>query len=269
MTTPRALTETDQANAALVHIGEPALVSLDDRGRKAARECRRHFATVRDELLRETWWQFARTSVQVPPIAPPAGSSFRHRFPMPTDCIAVREVEGLHNEDWQLEASGMNEDGDIRIFIDTGALWYGQTSPIPGPFLPPAPSAFGTGVSTDPSFGPAGVAGAQSTGDLDAAFPGPGPRFLYTRRVVNPAQWDVLFAAVFQLRLAARVNPSVGRDKSLTETLNARAEQKLARAAMMDAKEAAPRRITQDTSWVSARYGIGVPGGYGPLGWVK
>lgn len=208
MTAPRALTETDMANGALGHIGEPAISSLDDAKRKAARECKRAFATVRECLLRATPWQFAKAAVRPASIGAAPNGRYFYRYAMPDDCVTVRSIEGAADDAWEVESSG--DDADIRTFVDTS------------------------------------VASAL---------------IVYTRRVVNPAQWDELFVTVFQLRLAAKINPSVGRDKGKTNDLLAQAERELTKAMQRDAQERSAQFITRDTSWIDARYGAGVPGG--------
>lgn len=203
MTVPRPQTETDMANGALAHIGEPAVSSLDDQRRKAARECKRHFATVRDAMLRETPWQFAKASARPAAIGAAPNGRYLYRYAMPEDCVTVRTIEGVSCDAWEVQSSG--EDGDPRVFLDTDA---------------------------------------------------PQALVVYTRRVTNPAQWDELFADVFQLRLAAKVNPLVGRDKSRTNDLIALAESRMAKASQRDAKERSSQYVTGETSWVRARYGF-------------
>lgn len=205
MTVPLSQTETDRANAALAHIGEPAISSIDDAGRKAARECRKHFARVRDQLLRSAHWQFAKGTAQPGSSGAPPDALYLYRYPMPEDCIAVRGIRGAETYQWEVRHAGQGEDGDIRVMVDTD------------------------------------VAGAL---------------IFYTRRVVNPAQWDELFTEVFDLALAAAINPLVGRDKSKTADLLALAEAKLPRARNKDARERGPDYVTRDTSWSRVRRGV-------------
>lgn len=202
MSAPLGLTETDRANAALAHIGEPAIVSLDDAGRAAARECKRHFADVRDQLLRRANWQFAKASAAPAAIGAPADGVYLFRYPMPTDCIAVRAIRDARENDWEVRHA--DTDGDPRVMVDS---------------------------------------------DIEA------PLIFYTRRVTNPAQWDELFREVFDLTLAARVNPKIGRDKTLTERLKNEAETRLLSARQREIRERAPERVTRETSWTRVRRG--------------
>lgn len=81
------------------------------------------------------------------------------------------------------------------------------------------------------------------------------PMVWYTRRIVNPAQWDPLFRRVFKSALAAKINPIVGRDKTLTAQLAQAAQSWLDDAAMRDARTRNGDQITRSTSWVTARWG--------------
>jgi hypothetical protein len=95
------------------------------------------------------------------------------------------------------------------------------------------------------------------------------PIVWYTRRVVNPAQWSPLFRRLFQAALAAKVNPIVGRDKSLTASLADAARSWLDDAAVRDARARNGDQLTRNTSWVQARRGfvtIGSSGLQNPAG---
>lgn len=203
MTVPNDQSETARANDALGLIGEPAIADINDSGRRAARECKRQFAPVRDRLLRAANWQFAKHSAQPSSSGAPPDGFYAFRYAMPEDCIAVRAIRDAENNSWEVRNVGA--DADPRVMVDT---------------------------------------------DIE------NPLIFYTRRVVNPAQWDELFAEVFALHLAAAINPAVGRDKSKTAELKAEAGARLNRAAQKDAREKAPERITRETSWVRARMGF-------------
>ena len=116
MTVPLADTETARANEALRHIGEPRIASLDATGRKAARECRAAFASVRDQLLRDANWQFAKASAAPAAIGAPADGLYLYRYAMPVDCVAIREIVGAHESEWEVRHAG--DDGDPRVMVD-------------------------------------------------------------------------------------------------------------------------------------------------------
>lgn len=81
------------------------------------------------------------------------------------------------------------------------------------------------------------------------------PIVVYTRRVVNPASWDELFADAFAHSLAATINPALGRDKGLTDQLAQAASLKLLQAQQREARERAPQVISRETSWTRVRRG--------------
>lgn len=204
MPAPRALTEVDQANAALAEIGEPGIVSLDEPRRAAARHAKRHFATIRDGCLRVTSWEFAKdwcTPSAIANFAPPSGL-YLYRYRLPEECLAVNWLEGVVNDAWETPNAGT--DDELALVLDTSVV---------------------------------------------------APRVCFTRRVVNPAQWDAQFSLLFQLRLAAKLNPLIGRDKTLTERLHARAEDLEEDAMRRDAQAKGSTQLSRDTSWLRARLG--------------
>lgn len=117
MTVPLAQTETARANAALAHIGEPAISDINDAGRKAAREAKARFADVRDQVLRGAHWQFAKASAAPASSGPPPDGRYLYRYPMPTDCVAVRSIADHPDDAWEVRHAGV--DGDIRVMVDT------------------------------------------------------------------------------------------------------------------------------------------------------
>jgi hypothetical protein len=213
MTTPRGLTETDRANGALAEIGEPPIAALSDPGRAAARHCNRFFAGVRDELLREAPWQFAKNYVT--PAAQPTAPSPRwlYRYLMPADCVNIVCVMHRQNAEWEQNSSG--DDATVAICLDTNLV---------------------------------------------------APNVWYTRRIVNPAQWDALFCELFDISLAAKINPLIGRDKSKTAELLQRRRDKLEETKARDAQSASAERQRKDVNWILARYGVpmGLPPIVGP-----
>ncbi len=117
MTVPLSQTETARANAALAHIGEPAISDINDSGRKVARAARAHFADARDQLLRAAHWQFAKATAAPASSGAPPDGLYLYRYPMPTDCVAVRSIYGHHDDAWEVRHAGV--DGDIRVMVDT------------------------------------------------------------------------------------------------------------------------------------------------------
>mgnify|MGYP000928024382 CR=1 FL=1 len=99
----RATVDLHAANGALALLGEARLTSLDE-DRPAARAITDAFGNVRDALLRRHPWNFAlryRDLTLDPSL--PAGS-FANGFPLPSDCLRVRSVDGLGPDAWTVEA---------------------------------------------------------------------------------------------------------------------------------------------------------------------
>ncbi len=199
------LTETGMANGALAHIGEPPISSLDDTKRAAARHCKRFFAEIRDELLRERDWEFARNSCVPSALPSPPNSAWSFRYVMPSDCIAVLSIGDDPDCEPAWESPSTGDDTTVAKMLDTDEV---------------------------------------------------APLVWYTRRLTNPAQWDQLFARLFKLALAAKVNPLIGRDKSLTAGLVTMAKGGIDDAGKRDAQQKSGQTISRSTSWVKARFGV-------------
>ena len=126
MSAPVDLSETGMANGALALIGEPPISSLDDTRRKAARECKRHFAEVRDQLLDAKDWEFAKTQCTPPPLPNAPNTTYSYRYQMPSDCIRVLQLNDLDADDWECPNPG--DDATTIVVVDTNALspviWY-------------------------------------------------------------------------------------------------------------------------------------------------
>lgn len=206
MSAPRALTEVEQVNAALAEIGEPAITSLDEPRRAAARHAKAQFAGVRDACLRVTAWQFAKhwCAPAALTVAPPSGL-YAYRYQLPDDCVAVNWLEGVNDDAW--EVPNVGNDTSVAMVLDTSAT---------------------------------------------------APRVCYTRRIVNPAQWDAQFCALFQLRLAAKLNPLIGRDKTRTQEFRAAAEEMESDARRRDAQQKSSTLVSRDVSYIAVRRGVGI-----------
>lgn len=227
MPAPLDLTETGMANGALALIGEPPISSLTDPTRAAARHALRFFAETRDALLRDRHWEFARASCTPAAQPSPPNPQWNYRYVMPADCIAVMSI------------------GDYGLPNPPGGV-----VPNPGTYAYTGTSDGGEPDWESPSSGDDVTIGVLlDTNDAQ-------PFVWYTRRVVNPAQWDPLFRQLFQFALAAKLNPLVGRDKSLTAALEAKTGVALDDASARDAKQRNGDAVTRSTSWVLSRFGF-------------
>jgi hypothetical protein len=124
--TERAGTETAAANSALAHIGEPGIAGLD-AGTAAARWCRQEFGNVRDAVLAMHEWNFATAWAR--PAASPgeALGPLKIRYPLPPDCITVRFVDELGEDDWAVEVASVTD--EIGATIETKLLVTNAEAP--------------------------------------------------------------------------------------------------------------------------------------------
>lgn len=100
----RPATEEGAATLALSLIKQPGIAAFSENNNRA-RQAQLHFAAVRDAVLEEHAWQFADVWT-IPAASLTAGTGhFAKRFPLPADCIAVREVMDLEPDEWAMEAA--------------------------------------------------------------------------------------------------------------------------------------------------------------------
>lgn len=97
----RAGTEVEAINLALSLLREEEIADTAE-DTKPAREARKWFGTARDEVLRETDWNFAEAWAQ--PAADPTANPgpLTIRYPLPAAALKVRHVEGLSSDDWKV-----------------------------------------------------------------------------------------------------------------------------------------------------------------------
>jgi hypothetical protein len=97
------LSEIGVANRALDLLGQEPVAAFDQTHRKAARLLGRHFAPTRRALIRTYRWNFAhaRGEASVSGAAPAFG--YAAAFTLPADCLRVLEVDGLPDEEWEVE----------------------------------------------------------------------------------------------------------------------------------------------------------------------
>lgn len=120
MSLDRAGTETEAANLALGHLGQPEIADILGTGLRA-RTMRRFFAAARDSTLREKWWRFAKANVIPSADAADSAGFLKKRYVLPADCLRVRYLEdgagGVFDQDsgeWDMEG-GVVEVGGAQI----------------------------------------------------------------------------------------------------------------------------------------------------------
>jgi hypothetical protein len=111
--TARATTETGAANLALGHLGQPALADLAHDSNLRARACRLFFGGARDAILREKWWSFAKGWVTPAADTVESLGPLKTRYVMPADCVRVRYIDGVDDEEWDLESGDVEDSAGV------------------------------------------------------------------------------------------------------------------------------------------------------------
>jgi hypothetical protein len=101
-----ASSELDICNRALAMLGIASIVSTDGT-EQAADLCRRFFAGLRDELLRNHPWKFAtkRALLAASETAPAWGPGYS--YPLPADCLRVLELDAEVGDGWAVEGGAI------------------------------------------------------------------------------------------------------------------------------------------------------------------
>lgn len=102
MAVDRAQTELEAANLGLSQARQPSISSLEETSQRA-RVVRLHFGTVRDDLLRAGRFNFATGWVTPARDGTDSPGDLQKRYPLPPDCLAVRSVKDLEQDEWQVE----------------------------------------------------------------------------------------------------------------------------------------------------------------------
>lgn len=100
-----AQTETAVACEALSHLLLPAITDLDADTSQSGKVLRKHFAAVRDAMMRQYPWNFAERekTLTVDPDAP-ASVRYTYAYALPNDpyCLAARSLYCVHIDSWKL-----------------------------------------------------------------------------------------------------------------------------------------------------------------------
>lgn len=127
MSTARAQTETEAANVALGHVGQPSIADLASDTNIRARACREHFGAVRDAFLREKWWSFAKGWER--PSRDPVDSlgPLKFRFVMPEYTLRIRYLSGAGDAAFDEEAGTVTSGG---VLVEGKALVTNVEAPL-------------------------------------------------------------------------------------------------------------------------------------------
>lgn len=110
MALERPTSEDGIANLILGKCLEDEIATLDDDLARA-RVVRQFFASERDALLRRFDWNFASTWCRPAADAGTPTGLFTVRYPLPDDCLAVREVESLSDAEWGVASAIVSNAG--------------------------------------------------------------------------------------------------------------------------------------------------------------
>jgi len=98
-------------NAALLKLGEPAILSLSEE-RKAAQLCRQRYAGARDAVLRDHPWNCAGARASLAALSEAPAWGYARQYAWPTNCVRINAVEGQEGGDWVSEGR--------RVLTDLG-----------------------------------------------------------------------------------------------------------------------------------------------------
>lgn len=220
------------ANLALSAIGNRSTIVSMSENSAEAQACSLHYTNVRDELLREAHWNFARKqlnlallndSTQNQPVPQP----WVYEYAYPNDCLQIRELLPLiPTQQVNSAIFGFPNNGITNTF---GAL---NSNPVIK-FI----------VSTDT------INGNTQTVILTNQ---PSAVAVYTYEVTNPSFFDPSFVYAFAGRLAARISIALNGDKKLVEMALQESEAIIAKAKARDGNEGI---ISSDRvpDWIRAR----------------
>lgn len=83
--------KTEIANAALVKLGEPSIINIDDNN-KPARTIKSLFDRTRDAELRKRRWSFSIKRAQLAADSEKPAFGFGTQYQLPTDCLRVLSI---------------------------------------------------------------------------------------------------------------------------------------------------------------------------------
>ncbi|WP_225760229.1 hypothetical protein [Leclercia sp. Marseille-Q4284] len=85
-------------STALLELGSRPINSFDE-DTEGARLCANLYQGVRDDMLRQHPWNFAKARVKLSPLTTPPDFGYTHAFQLPADYLRLIEVNGLRQLD--------------------------------------------------------------------------------------------------------------------------------------------------------------------------
>lgn len=179
--------EVGICNIALSRLGIDQLIeSLDDPNTRA-RQCRLHYAEVRDQVLQDFPWNFAQTVVALAPVANVEVPGWGHVYRYPSDCLRAQVV---------------TNDSGSRL-PQLASFWTYDIWDYDAQF--PQANRIPFRIMADPL-----TAGARIiVTDISEAY------LWYTRQVTDPNQMPALFRSALSWRLASEIGLGVKADGRL------------------------------------------------------
>jgi len=104
-------------NLALSNLGASAISSLNDSS-KGARECSLRYETVRDSVLADHDWGFARKRLSLAQLTT-TYSGWDYAYQLPIDCLVAREIY-----DGTGSASGYSYNSDLDAYVQAGKVEF-------------------------------------------------------------------------------------------------------------------------------------------------
>lgn len=107
------LTDILICNKALIRLGADQISSLDD-GTPTANLCKTLYAPLRDEVMTNSRWKFAKKLVQIGALSTAPAFKYNYAFQIPSDCLLVRGVE---TDPWDVSEGQIfcNDPGPINV----------------------------------------------------------------------------------------------------------------------------------------------------------
>lgn len=109
-------------NRALTKIGETDLLTADDEDRLSADICNLHWSDVRDEVLSDFPWPFAKQQDTLTEDTGTTREGWEHIYDLPSDCLAPRflitqetRIALVEPEARDAYEISLNDDGDGKI----------------------------------------------------------------------------------------------------------------------------------------------------------
>jgi hypothetical protein len=104
-----AMTETAVANEALSLLRQAAIANVETDTDHVAKVLRKHFATVRDALLRRYPWNFAESEADLTVLPDVPAGVWRYTYALPNNpyCLTARELYRQHRRHWKIRGRSL------------------------------------------------------------------------------------------------------------------------------------------------------------------